>query len=102
MRFPSLEPPSSRFSAGRAHLNQRSPPRVGCRPTAIWHDGPAVARVDVSPPPGGMLLAPVAGAIALAQGPLQARGVGEALVRVLGQAPQHDTLQVLGDIGADP
>src|SRR5690349_13695271 len=102
MIFPSLEPPSSRFSPGRTHLNSCLPPSVGCCPTAIWHDGPAVARIDVSPPPGGMLLTPVAGAIALAQGPLQARGISEALVRVLGQAAQHDALQVLGDIGADP
>ena len=43
---------------------------------------------------------PAAGA--LAQGPLQGRGVGEALGRVLGQAAQHDALQVLGDVGADP
>jgi hypothetical protein len=31
---------------------------------------------------------------------LEALGVRESLGRVLGQAPQHDALQILGDIGA--
>ena len=43
---------------------------------------------------------PCAGA--RAQRPFQALGVREPLGRILGQAPQHDTLQVLGDIGAAP
>ena len=37
------------------------------RGAADWHDGPAVTRLDVSPPPSGMLLAPVAGGGALAK-----------------------------------
>ena len=40
---------------------------------------------------------PIPRAGALAQGSLQSLGIRVALGRVLGQAPQHDALQVVGD-----
>ena len=77
-------------------------------PSILRRPGQATAaygdrgRVDVSPPPGGTAPGPSPRAGARAQGPLQGLGVREPLGRVLGQAPQHDALQVLGDAGADP
>ena len=52
----------------------------------------------VLPPPGGAIVVPVGRARTVAQRPLQARGIGESFDRVLGQAPQHDALQVVGDV----
>src|SRR4029077_9367986 len=60
------------------------------------------AETLVMPPPGGAILAPFAGTGARPEGTFQALGVREPLGRLLGQAPQHDALEVLGDGGAVP
>jgi hypothetical protein len=48
-----------------------------------------------------MTLVPIPRAGALAQSSLQALGIREPIGRVFGQAPQDDTIQVLGDARAD-
>ena len=49
------------------------------------------------PPFGGPVLVPFARRGAVAQGAFQALGVREPIVGVLGQAAEHDALEILGD-----